>query len=398
MAIPTLAYLALLCTSYVFAYAKLSDQSLLHLPGPGKDFDINNGPVLSPILRPRVPGTPGSTAVLQHFVDFFRTSLPEWKLDFQNSSSETPTSRGKKVPFVNLIASRDPPGTRPGEVGRLTLVAHYDSLSSPHGFIGAIDSAAPCAMLMHAARSIDQAMTQKWDKDKDEQQDFLEVEGTKGIQLIFMDGEEAFLHWNDQDSIYGARALAEHWEQSPMPAGSTRKNALESVDLFVLLDLLGAENTEIPSWFLTTHWAYQAMADIEERMRRLNQFQSSPNHPSKAPSQRQREPTFLPEKDKDAVMFRPSYMGDDHLPFETRGVEILHLIPSSFPSVWHTMQDDGEHLDSETVDDWAKLITAFAAEWMELDQYMPRTPSPRDDKEDLGSGPAPRSGTGKTEL
>jgi glutaminyl-peptide cyclotransferase len=34
------------------------------------------------------------------------------------------------------------------------------------------------------------------------------------------------------------------------------------------------------------------------------------------------------------------------------------------------MEDDGEHLDIDTVEDWAKLVTAFAAEWMELEGHF----------------------------
>lgn len=32
------------------------------------------------------------------------------------------------------------------------------------------------------------------------------------LKLLFFDGEEAFLHWNALDSIYGARHLAQKWE------------------------------------------------------------------------------------------------------------------------------------------------------------------------------------------
>lgn len=32
------------------------------------------------------------------------------------------------------------------------------------------------------------------------------------LKLLFFDGEEAFLHWNPLDSIYGARHLAQKWE------------------------------------------------------------------------------------------------------------------------------------------------------------------------------------------
>jgi glutaminyl-peptide cyclotransferase len=51
-------------------------------------------------------------------------------------------------------------------------------------------------------------------------------------------------------------------------------------------------------------------------------------------------------------------------------VDILHIIPSPFPAVWHTSKDDGEHLDLDVVEDWAMITTAFAAEWMELEGYM----------------------------
>lgn len=36
-----------------------------------------------------------------------------------------------------------------------------------------------------------------------------------GLMLIFFDGEEAFLEWNDSDSIYGSRHLAKKWENTP---------------------------------------------------------------------------------------------------------------------------------------------------------------------------------------
>jgi glutaminyl-peptide cyclotransferase len=185
------------------AYSTLSDDTLKGIPGPGDDFNIKNGALLAPILRTRVSGTPGNVAVLQHFIDFFTTTLPEWRLEFHNSTSETPTSGGKEIPFVNLIATRDPPGSQVGEVGRLALVAHYDSKLTPTGFIGATDSAAPCAMLMHTARTIDAALTKKWEAVAAEGLDALEER--KGVQILLLDGEESFQSWTATDSLYGAR-------------------------------------------------------------------------------------------------------------------------------------------------------------------------------------------------
>jgi hypothetical protein len=148
-----------------------------------------------------VSGTEGNVAVRQHFLDFFKTNLPDWRIELHNSTSTTPLSHGNEVPFVNIIATRDPPGTDAGDVSRLALVAHYDSKLTPEGFIGAIDSAAPCAMLMHAARTLDAALTKKWAGGAG---DDLDVEH-KGVQILLLDGEEAFQSWTDTDSLYGAR-------------------------------------------------------------------------------------------------------------------------------------------------------------------------------------------------
>jgi hypothetical protein len=352
------------------AYESLSDETLKALPRPNSDFDIHNGALLAPILRPRVPGTPGSTAVLNHFADFFRTSLPNWKIEGQNSTSKTPVSRGKEVPFVNFIASRDPPWAAEGDVGRLTLVAHYDSKYEPKGFIGAIDSAAPCAMIMHAVRSIDAALSKKWEAMQAQGQTDTTLDAQKGIQVIFLDGEEAFKLWTDTDSLYGARSLAEHWDSTVHPAMSVYKTPLSSISLFVLLDLLGSKSPYIQSYFATTHWAYRKLATLEKRFRELKQLKSFSGDAS--------ERQWFADASKNEHQLT-TYMGiqDDHIPFLARGVEILHVIDASpitgFPKVWHTMEDDGEHLDLDTVEDLSMLFTAFAAEWMELEGFMPGT-------------------------
>ncbi|KAA8577073.1 hypothetical protein EYC84_007081 [Monilinia fructicola] len=301
----------------VTAYTPLSDETLRNLPSGGADFDIHNGAILSPILIPRVPGTPGIQTVQRHFVDFFTKHLPEWTIEFQNSTSKTPVT---------------------GDVGRLALVAHYDSKLTPTGFIGAIDSAAPCAMIMHAARSVDQALTNKWAAMKTAGDVGLEEE--KGVQILFLDGEEAFLSWTNDDSLYGARALAETWESTPHAALSNYRNPLDSIALFLLLDLLGHDKPNIPSYFETTHWAYKGLATIENRLRKT--WSRS--------------------------------IKDDHIPFMARGVEVLHMIPAPFPmDVWHHIEDDGEHLDMPTVEDWAKMVTAFVGEWMDLERAFSTT-------------------------
>ncbi|KAI0007613.1 glutaminyl-peptide cyclotransferase [Xylariaceae sp. FL0662B] len=367
---------ALSLAVHVFAYEELSDDALRNIPSGARDFDIKTGPLLSPILIPRVPGTTGSVAAQNHFVDFFSQQLPKWRVEWHNSTAKTPATGDADVSFRNIFFTRDPPWAQAGDVGRLTLVAHYDSLYRPEGFIGATDSAAPCAMLMHVARSIDEALTRKWEAMEAAGDAGLGSEDEKGVQILLLDGEEAWVSWSATDSLYGSRALAETWESEVYPALSAYRTPLNSISLFLLLDLLGAADPNIPSYFLPTHWAYQGMAKIEERMRKLGLLKSTPKIP------------FLPESGKPTSQFTRGFVQDDHVPFMARGVDVLHIIPTPFPIVWHKMDDDGAHLDLATVDDWAKIVTAFAAEWMELDKYMnkpPLSPPAREKQEQIRS-------------
>ncbi|KAK6068846.1 glutaminyl-peptide cyclotransferase [Seiridium cupressi] len=340
------------------AYSTVSDSTLQNIPSTGGDFDIASGSLLAPVLIPRVPGTPGSAAARQHFVEFFSKHLPDWRTEWCNSSSKTPATGDREIPFSSLVFTRDPPWAQSGDVGRLTLAAHYDSLYRPEGFIGAIDSAAPCAVLLHVARSIDAALTKKWEHMEQSGDAGSGLEEDKGVQIVLLDGEEAWEVWSSTDSLYGARALAEAWDSQLYPAMSTYRTPIKAINLFLLLDLLGGSDPNVPSYFENTHWAYEGMARIEARMRKLGLLQSTPIKP------------FLPESRKVPNQFARGYIEDDHIPFLVRGVPILHIIPNPFPTVWHTMNDDGEHLDIVTLDDWAKIVTGFVAEWMELDGFM----------------------------
>lgn len=187
------------------AYKPLSDSFLRAIPSPGADFDIDTGALLAPILIPRVPDSEGSQRVQAHFIDFFQRSLPAWSVEWHNSTARTPATGTQDVPFRNIIFKREPPWTKAGQANLLTLVAHFDSKRVPEGFIGATDSAVPCAVLMHVARTLDQYLTQM----HDEMVELGELGGTPemdmGVQILLLDGEEAFVSWTDDDSLYGAR-------------------------------------------------------------------------------------------------------------------------------------------------------------------------------------------------
>jgi glutaminyl-peptide cyclotransferase len=255
-------------------------------------------------------------------------------------------------------------------------VAHYDSKYLPEGFIGAIDSAVPCALLLHVATVVDGYVQRMYD-EMAELGEGGTVDMDMGIQIIFLDGEEAFEKWTDEDSLYGSRyvlrhpsslsqpwdmlikmyrALATQWSLTPNPPSTQSKfyhnrTPLNQISLFLLLDLLGNASPSVPSYFPTTHWAYRHLSTLESRLRALKLLESSPNTP------------FLP--DVNGTMARGG-ISDDHLPFMGKGVEVLHVIPSPFPDVWHTMEDDGQHLNMPTVRDWGKIVAAFVLEWLDM--------------------------------
>jgi hypothetical protein len=100
-------------------------------------------------------------------------------------------------------------------------------------------------------------------------------------------------------------------------------------------------------------------------------MRSSPNHQA-ANSRPTKEKLWLSEANKARnAYWTGGSIEDDHIPFMQRGVEVLHIIPTPFPWVWHRPEDNGEHLDIPTVKDWATLVTAFTAEWMNLEGFMP---------------------------
>jgi len=185
-----------------YAYKPLSNSFLQTISSGGSDFDPNNGTLLSPILKPRALGSVGHSAVQHHFVNFFSTELPRWKLKWYNSTSILPN--GTEVAIENLVFEREPPWTKEGQANWLTLAAHYDSKTVPEGYIGATDGAVPCAILMHAAKSIDQYVTQMHDEMAALGEGGT-VEMDMGVKILLLDGKESFDE--GEPALYGSKLV-----------------------------------------------------------------------------------------------------------------------------------------------------------------------------------------------
>ena len=104
-------------------------------------FDVT----VDPILVPRVVGTANHAKVKQYIIDQMKSF--GWDTETDKFSDNTPLGRKE---FENIIATLDPNARR-----RLVLACHYDSkFSKDDAFIGATDSAVPCAMMITLARDL----------------------------------------------------------------------------------------------------------------------------------------------------------------------------------------------------------------------------------------------------
>ncbi|KAM4824918.1 glutaminyl-peptide cyclotransferase-like protein isoform 2-T2 [Thomomys bottae] len=166
------------------------------------------------------------------------------------------------------------------------------------------------------------------------------------LQLLFLDGEEALKEWGPKDSLYGSRHLAQLMEAIPHSPGPTR---IQAIELFVLLDLLGAPNPTFYSHFPQTIRWFHRLRSIEKRLHRLNLLQS---HPQEVMYFQPGEP--------------PGSVEDDHIPFLRRGVPVVHLIATPFPPVWHTPADTEANLHPPTVHNLSRILAVFLAEYLGL--------------------------------
>ncbi|KAJ7988976.1 hypothetical protein DPEC_G00314770 [Dallia pectoralis] len=290
---------------------------------------------LRPLLVPRYPNSAGSLSVQQHIKSTLGSLTAGWAVQEDRFESHTPYG---PMTFNNIIATLNPSTQR-----RLVLACHYDSKYYPpqwdgREFLGATDSAVPCAMMLELARALDQELKTQEDSNP-----------KLSLQLIFFDGEEALFQWTSTDSLYGSRHLAQKMENTAHPPGAKDTNELHAIDLFVLLDLIGGPSPRFGNQFPNTARWLTRMQNIERRLHNLGQLKDHPN---------------------DIQYFWPGIpvgpVQDDHMPFLNRGVRILHLIPTPFPSVWHSFDDTEQNLDRSAIENLNKILQVFVLEYLNM--------------------------------
>ncbi|WAQ81251.1 hypothetical protein PtA15_1A591 [Puccinia triticina] len=309
------------------------------------------------------------------------TEIRSWALDAHRFQTQTPL--GLKT-FENQVFTHDPSAPR-----RLVLAAHIDSKffpTPPHSlFVGATDSAAPVAIILQLAQALTPLLDRKLRHDLASPAAAAE---RITLQVVLLDGEEAFQEWSDSDSLYGARALASKWAEPLRTPTATMKKlrSLDQIDSFILYDLLGSPQPQIHHFFEDTAWLFDAFVSAEARLVHASLFARFPSLPSVAshlPANslqrlRARSPFFVKRLPGQPVAF--GSIEDDHLPFLKQGVPVLHLIAAPFPQVWHTIHDDRSALDLQTILEWSLISQVVLVQYLGLEPFLDGYRSARRDE------------------
>jgi len=289
---------------------------------------------LEPLLITRKVQSQGSQAARDFIVQTLE--VLGWHVQLDEFTQDTVI--GKKT-FTNIVATYNKNSPR-----RLVVAAHYDTKITPKGFIGAVDSAVPCAMMLELAKSVDFFLSgRKGVKGKDPE---------LTLQLIFFDGEEAFNHWSDTDSLYGSRWMADKLSTQSYKVESNlgfcqngAATELDRIDSFILLDLIGAKNPSFMRYSMYNTNLFDAMLRLEKKLQLLDLN------------------CGVGAVIKDQTAYQP--IQDDQIPFQKAGVKnILHLIATPFPSQWHTIGDDETNLDYPTITYIQKLVMVYVIEYL----------------------------------
>lgn len=298
--------------------------------------------LIVPFNSTRIPGSTEAIKIQDFIIHNFNQSM--WNVEIDNFTE-------KDYNFTNLVFTFEPDEDFADD-DYIVLAAHYDTMILPEGFVGAMDSAASCAILLYIGQFLEYVHG-----TDDQLFDPILKNASKGIKLIFFDGEEALVEWSDDDSIYGSKHLAAKWEKS---------GQLKDIHLLALMDLIGGrDRLPIPSYFKNSHEYYKMLSDIEHSYLQLIKDETQDVKPLRNLGYAKRKSLNI--NDDRFLIHDKNFMGDDHVPFYEKNVPILHLIPSSFPSTWHTINDDFKHLDQQTIYKWAVMMSEFIIRSVESD-------------------------------
>ncbi len=248
-------------------------------------------------IGPRVAGTPANASARKHIIDTLAGA--GIKAVEQPFTASTPLG---PVSMANVIATL--PGTRPETI---ILASHFDTkLFRDARFVGANDGASSTAALLEIGRALQSGSSRPFT-----------------IELVFFDGEEAFVEWGPKDGTYGSR----HYVDAAQRAGT-----LKGLRALVLLDMIGDRALALKREGNSTPWLTDIIWTTARRL----------GH----------EAHFLAES---------TIIEDDHLPFLRAGIPAVDLIDLEYPA-WHTPADTMDQISARSLQVVGDVVLAALPE------------------------------------
>jgi hypothetical protein len=215
--------------------------------------------------------------------------------DIEQDSFDVHPTEGT-FPVRNIIAKF--PGTRDGII---VIASHYDTNWPLRNtsYIGANDGASSSALLLEIAN---------------------QLRGKKlnghSVWLLWDDAEESMkLPWDDPESLYGVRHLAEKWQSD---------GTLKKIKAFILEDMIGDADLNIEHDANSTPWLEDIILKAATQLGYQSHF-----------------------------FARTMAVTDDHMPFVERGVPSADLIDFDYgynDVFHHTTDDTVDKLSSKSLE------------------------------------------------
>ena len=235
------------------------------------------------------PRPAGSKAV-EKSRDYIEDQLRRsgWQVMRQAFSDDSPQG---KVQFVNLIARFS--GEKKAASPSFLLCSHYDTkMFDAIRFVGANDGGSSTGLLLELARIIGQHPNL-----------------ARKIELVFFDGEEAFVRFSETDGLYGSRYFAKQLQ----------RDDAKQFRAGILFDMVGDRSLDITL-------------------------------PADSPPEIARDIFAAAEalKSRSYFTYLDRGMTDDHTPLNAIGIPMIDIIDFDFPW-WHTADDTIDKISAHSL-------------------------------------------------
>jgi hypothetical protein len=283
---------AILVACYFF-YWRISPRKISERPMPAesiepwRDFSSENALAHVRALVELGPRPPASQAI-QHARAYITRELNNchWQVEEQPFEEKTP--RGK-VRFVNLIATHGAAGKKEA---RFLICSHYDTKTFDSiTFVGANDGGSSTGALIELARVLD-----------------LHPALANQVELVFFDGEEAYVQFTQTDGLYGSR----HFAKQLIATKRTFQTG-------ILWDMIGDRDLTITLPLDSPPNLARGIFSAADALQLRDHFRYY----------------------EDAVL-------DDHTPLNNAGIPTIDLIDFDYPP-WHTADDTMDKLSAESL-------------------------------------------------